>query len=918
MKFIVDGEVSMFNLFKDVEKYQGIPPYSSELYGVYQPLLGWKSKLTEAWIQNGSPSANSRIVDILNSRIVPGLQQMDPGTDTLFMGLPLQPGYGKSPYRVYLTSDLGSELLEVIRAKVENFVQSNQGRLPQGKEEWMRVVDINDLMDIDSGSLRQVNDIYRERFLLAYARTGLSEGTSAFIEWKQKNYFEPMQYESQIAAFLLFYAEAQNGYDPDELKKLFTVNVAPSLGEIFRRPDPLSNIDPNDTSGALSPVGLVHMFRQYFFDLGTFLGEPVEHIWLSPGTTIELVEVSTRKIITERSLETFVEATNRSEKDQTLKDEISDAIKDENQKSVKLGVSQNNTVNLYVYQGTVSANFGIESTRKDSRESAHKRNREQNEKLSSEIKQSFKSVFRTVSEVTDTTSRRHVIQNTSDRLINYELRRKMRRIGVQIQDIGTQLCWQVFVDEPGEGLGLANLVHIAEPVDLDPQPNQKETPYPPLRLTKSFEAEVVWTATETVRGPDNEGYVTFSTLPLPLQPDSGYEFEAPPGGFVDLYIKSIGGRDYEESPFAKAGKLIALTGRLVGNGQIKVGVKSTGLRWNRNVNFAVTGELSFALNAQVKQEIDASNAKIRADGLAAKRGEERATKDAFFKTAKERIELASDIKPRPSWDLREEERTIVYRSLIERLMLDSWDMSGEDADNAQLMHVRSEIVRALFDVDSMLYFVAPEWWKQREHHGQFIGKSPGKPLGFGKKTRSHGALGNEVVVNWSDNEVRPDNYYITDKSHPARLGSSLGWLLQLDGDNLRNAFLNAPWVKAVIPIRPGREKAALNWLRSIEGHEQDGWDAPYLGNDDPAFSGKSVGEVLAIIADRLEQQNGDIENVLQADKVFETGFDHLADGFDAGLDANQVFSQWISVLPTDQIVATEYEPTSLFDPGDPP
>ena len=53
------------------------------------------------------------------------------------------------------------------------------------------------------------------------------------------------------------------------------------------------------------------------------------------------------------------------------------------------------------------------------------------------------------------------------------------------------------------------------------------------------------------------------------------------------------------------------------------------------------------------------------------------------------------------------------------------------------------------------------------------------------------------------------------------MGSSLGWLLQLDGDNLRNAFLNAPWVKAVVPIRPGRERAAFNWLQrvGVEGSE---------------------------------------------------------------------------------------------------
>ncbi|MDE2389577.1 MAG: hypothetical protein KGN35_10965, partial [Betaproteobacteria bacterium] len=59
------------------------------------------------------------------------------------------------------------------------------------------------------------------------------------------------------------------------------------------------------------------------------------------------------------------------------------------------------------------------------------------------------------------------------------------------------------------------------------------------------------------------------------------------------------------------------------------------------------------------------------------------------------------------------------------------------------------------------------------------------------------------TVSWGgmpDNRV--DNYYITEESDLAKLGASLGWLLQLDGDNMRNAFLNAPWVKAVIPIHP--------------------------------------------------------------------------------------------------------------------
>lgn len=283
---------------------------------------------------------------------------------------------------------------------------------------------------------------------------------------------------------------------------------------------------------------------------------------------------------------------------------------------------------------------------------------------------------------------------------------------------------------------------------------------------------------------------------------------------------------------------------------------------------------------------------------------EQLAKRAFADDVRARIKDASSIRARPSWDLREEERTIVYRKLIERLMLDSWKLPDTEA-NRRLSHVRSELVRAIFDVDAMLYFVAPEWWMPRRRRGQLeLNQSvAGKPY----------ALTSDDVLSWGG-EHRTDNYRITEESAPARLGSSLGWLLQLDGDNLRNAFLNAPWVKAVIPIRPGRETAALNWLRAIEGHENDGWDTPYLGSaaEDAEFAGKTIGEVLTIIAERMSAKV-DIATVLASDSVFETGFDLLAGGFDAGLPANEIFSQWISVLPTDQIVATEYTPTLTPD-----
>jgi hypothetical protein len=503
----------MFDLFKDIDKYKGIPPYASEHYGVYQPLLGWQSSLTKKWLQRGGILIDPRIQRILDGRIVPGPTEILHNDPREFIARPLQPGSGKSPYRVLLLKDLNSELLKIIRDSVQAFVDGHDGRLPK-QAEWNQIIEINNLMDAQNGPLRRANDIVRARLqrMLEIQAHGapITELQTASAKQLQ---LQQMQYESQIAAFLLFHAEAQAGFKPDALKKLFSVQVAPPLDDIFSPTDPLSNIDPNDRSGALSPVGFVHLFRQYFFDLGTFLGEPVEHVWLAPGTTIELIEVSTRKTIIERTEETALETTSRSEESESVKDELSDAVKTENGSSTKLGVSTTNTVNYGVYQGTASANFGIESTRKDARETSHKQNREQTEKLSTEIKRSYKSIFKTVTETTDLRSRRYVLQNTGKKLINYELRRKMRRVGVQMQDIGTRLCWQVFIDDAGATLGLAELVHFAESPDLGNLKEPDPLP-PPTNIVKKV------------------------TIPIPFSPILSYDDNGPGAIYEWRYLET--------------------------------------------------------------------------------------------------------------------------------------------------------------------------------------------------------------------------------------------------------------------------------------------------------------------------------------------------------------------------------------------
>lgn len=93
-----------------------------------------------------------------------------------------------------------------------------------------------------------------------------------------------------------------------------------------------------------------------------------------------------------------------------------------------------------VWHASASASFSVSNARKQASEQTHMRMREQTSKLSNEIKQNYKTTFRTVTETTDTSSRRYVLQNTTPKLVSYELSRKMRKIGVQVQVGHPCLC----------------------------------------------------------------------------------------------------------------------------------------------------------------------------------------------------------------------------------------------------------------------------------------------------------------------------------------------------------------------------------------------------------------------------------------------------------------------------------------------
>jgi hypothetical protein len=933
---------------EDLAAYKGVLPYASELYGVYQPLIGWKSKRTDDWLNNGGSLSDELVLKFL-----PFLENQDTITfnqDCAFSPEGLRPGdFRKNQIKTHAWIVL-QEIAKVLNKWRDNPVNL---RSPRDAEEWSQIINDNTI----SEALGVVQQHY-QRYSTEFCNIVRSEPIThdhPFLQ-NQKYIEESNQHvvkqkvdtETMIAGILLKLLNFKGIEILDQIfmqqyglnyEKLFQIAMETSKTEYK---DPFLSFDPSKGTADvnISPLGIVHLFRQYFFELDTFLGTPVGHVWLSPGSTVELVESSTRKTIVEKTTEVSVESIKKAERATTDQDDISTSIKQDNKDDLKLGVTATVNQSWGTGNASASASLNMDKTQQTARENTHKRMRQQSEKISSELKESYKTTLRTVTESTDTNSKRYVIANTTQELLNYEFRRKMRQVGVQVQDIGSYLCWETFVDNPGAALGRANLVHLAKPADLAPLPDPQHKDYPPERNI-AFTVNAAWTfPDEMPAGFHPLAELTSNTLSIP----DGYEIVPPcaPGQQFPLAQLSGSGEDFSGVwAFAGVPQDANCT-------KITVGVVAYWpLDWDERVDFVLGGTLRVRPNETLRKAVDAENIALSKLVEPARRENDEKARVAAITAIQERIELARDIKQRNAEDLREEERIIVYRNLISSLMTTGQYRSA----SPKTRHTLSVLINTVFDIDKMLYFVAPEWWKPRDIPAKKIALGPNDML---KNLPTS-------IVSWDGEQNSDQNYLITGKSSPAPMGSSLGWVLQLDGDNMRNAFLNAPWVKSVIPIRPGKEKAALVWLQGAGVEGTEGLGFKYSAPDDELIEimdklnnlpnrpriitnphDVTIQDALNYLCETVVTKDAESKGVKKypmteinddnkvsatpIEKVYEHGFYPLKGGFrvqpdDRAIDPTnvdpnntdknfQIFDQWVEVVPTDQIVPVkvEYDP----------
>lgn len=937
-------------------QYAAVLPYASELFGVYQPLLGWRSVRIEKRFQAGFQQDKRLLLDRLTREFtgVVNVAYKDNGQ----LGIQIEPGVMKGgKLRLY-----DSVVLTEIASKLPPYSA-------YAPSVWASAITESDLDTILKGN---VVDYYTKAYaelrradspIFSPARRARAASGQNASEIEIGAFEHQLQYESAVAGTLLLLKREKDHRTletlfystPDKTERALAVAKMLAAGDSATAYLSLDSLDPTShaelSSVVLSPISVVHLFRQYFFELDTFLGPPVSHVWLSPGSSAEVIEIHTRKSTIEKTLETALDTVTSSETTTTKQEELSEAVKADNDQDIKFGASV--TASYGSIEATAS--FDYASSQKLARETAHKRMRQQTEKLSSQIRKNFKSTFKTVTEFTDVSSTKHILANTTNELINYELRRKMRQVGVQVQDIGTYLCWQTYVDDPGQDLGLGQLIHIAKPAELDSIPHPEEIPL--LQACSETKQITIPFISAEGTGADSEDEVYVDGIE---QDDSEWygDLEKIQADFTQEVVSPRASYELTNVEFDPMGSAVSLSRKgPINNSSEKASFVihldsadfrgQNALQVNLILHWAPQTSLNDAIVQKNKDNVEAFKAAERA-----------AYEKAYIETVKDRVNIASKIASRNGEELREEERIVIYRQLIQGML-----MNGISLPDDRSRHVVAEVLNAIFDVDKMLYFVAPEWWRPRLHRSrqqlqERLEVTPPRPpvgpladtvlvKGLLRKIQYAGQNAAPTPVSpstvaWGGmNDANRDNYYITEDSVPAKLGSSLGWLLQLDGDNMRNAFLNAPWVKAVIPIRPGREEAAINWLKGVEGMNGITDDVIYHASnpeekdiDGNPLEGQKMIDVLLDLAKKIKKKYEEgIESgrypkasevsdpalvdeastvtATPIDRVYEHGFYPLAGGFRANVGKNyEIFDQWLEILPTDQSVpvAVAYDP----------
>jgi hypothetical protein len=505
---------------------------------------------------------------------------------------------------------------------------------------------------------------------------------------------------------------------------------------------------------ALSPVGIAHYYRQLYFHAEEGVGPLEEAFTIAPNETLEVLYESLRRQVFEELIEQGSELVSESAIEERNLDELSDKSASMVQRDTSASMSANASGSIGVYSAGASATASFFISAQLSREQATRQLKDVTKRASERITKSFTVRTRSLDEVTTTSVSRRTIQNTSTAPVSFGLRRVLRKVNVKVQELGPRLVWQLYLRNPGSGLARSRFVHFREAEPI----SVPDIP-PGVRPRPKGGTDAGSTNSNLV--PIGGEY--YAKLRITTGPDRRIT-----GVTVDSVTDLEGGGKDDRAPAPKN----EAPRNMHWDAETNTFSAEVAIERGDSDAVAISYTYSYEPSPAVIAEWDAE----RKAAVKAIR-EELLTKQ--FEREKILITERSKVRPRPANELRQEERYEAMNRMVSNLF-------GRGDDPSEPTPLEIEYFHRFFDIDGLFMYMHPSWWTPR-----FSANSDGFP--------------------------RPA-YEITADADPAPLGSSLGWLIQLDGDNRRNEFLNSPWYRVCLPIREGREREAIEWLaKHVEG-----------------------------------------------------------------------------------------------------
>jgi hypothetical protein len=583
---------------------------------------------------------------------------------------------------------------------------------------------------------------------------------------------------------------------------------------------------PGQVEEALSPIGIAHFYRQLFFNTSEGFG-PIEQCFtVAPAETLEVIYENVRKQSFEEIVEVGEETVSETAIEQKNLDEVSDKAASMLQNDASVAISANFGVQTPVYQlgGSASASFSTSSQR--SRERTTKSLKEVTTRASERIQKSFTIKTRSFEETTTTNTTRRVIANPGEDPVNYGLRRVLRKVHVKMQDLGPRLVWQLYISNPGEGLARSRFVHFREAGDIAvPEIPPGVPPIPEGGIDSgTTSSSLAWSSSRSTYYVRLVITAPAGRLITAVSIDSITDLEG--GGKNDLAPSPKNDVQWGDG-WDEATNTYTMNVAILPGDAASVSVSYT-YAWDPSQD---------VMDAWETKRQEAYNALK----------EEMLTEQ--FERQKTLLTEQSKIRPRAAKALREEERYEVMNRMISHLF-------AQPSNPSQPSPLELETFHKYFDIHGIFTYMHPSWWKPRF----------------------------SVAVTGYAREAYP----ITAESEPAPIGASLGWLMQLDGDDRRNEFLNSPWIRVCIPMKPATERQAIRWLATyIEGER---------GYDDQS------GVLKKLIAD-IEKRRDDETKAADGPDYAVVSADPGAP--DSGLKPQDVFpiiNQYDVTVPTDGFI----------------